>query len=217
VGIGIWLWGRDGDTHYDRWVAVLATAIGAMQFVELVMWLDQSCTGWNEGASVFAFILLTWIHPSISLYQAYYYWYRITHPVNYKHRAFDVWVLLTLAWSVTRTAVYPPSSAYICTVMGDKHLDWDWDRHLLPSGSYVTLYYVFTFVPLLAQGITRGVFWLTWSAGVAIIASWVGDGTGDGSMYCWLGACSGIWQLLGVPRWLNEQIGAKQSVPYIHV
>ena len=167
------------------------------------MWLDQSCTGANEAASVLAFCLLTWVHPWISVGLAVYYAY-----VKKGRRLQGVacfWIGLTLAWSITRTSVYPPTSTYTCTRPDTKHLHWMWDRHLLPSNSVITLYYIFVFVPLLAQGCARGVFWLAWSAIVGVLGQLAFSGNSAGSMYCWLGACSGIWQLWYVPKWLEQQ------------
>lgn len=207
VVIGIALWCRNSDTCYDRWVAILATAIGSMQFLEMIMWLDQSCTGANEASSVMAFILLTWVHPWLSVALAVFYAY-VAQKRSLGWVA-QLWIALTLAWSVTRTSVYPPTSAYVCTRPDTKHLQWLWDRHLLPDGSVVTLYYIFVFVPLLAQGCVRGMFWLAWSAIVGVLGQVAFSGNSAGSMYCWLGACSGLWQLLYVPKWLDNKIGCQ--------
>lgn len=204
VFVGIFLWCRPRQPRipkvYDHWVAILATLIGSMQILEFVMWLDQSCSGANQVASFLGFVLLTYVHPWVSYGLAYFYcfWNRRRDELWGMYVA---WGVVTLAWSITRTSVYPPGSAYLCSRPEPDmvHLDWPWDRHLLPNGSVITLYYVFTFTPLLAMGWGRGLFWMAWSAFVGLMAHVAGHG-GPGSMYCWMGAFSGFWQIFGVPE-----------------
>ena len=196
---------------YDLWVGLLATLIGSMQILEFVMWLDQSCSGANQLASFLGFVLLTYVHPWVSYGLAYYYcfWKRCRDTL---WAFFVAWGVATLAWSITRTCVYPPEKIFLCSrpEFGMVHLDWPWDRHLLPDGSVITLYYIFTFTPLLAMGWGRGLFWMAWSAFVGLMAHVAGQG-GPSSMYCWMGAFSGIWQIVGVPEVVEQAICCKRS------
>ena len=214
VTVGVYTYRRNKDGDFDRWIAILATAVGSMQFLEMIMWLDQSCTGWNQGASFTAFMLLTWVHPWVSVYLAFKYWYksdetnkRLDDPKTrkamlYQLYFFDFCMFLTLVWSVTRTAVYVPTTDdLLCSRPEITHLAWDWDRHLV-KGGYVQFYGIFTFGPVFCQGWNRGLFWALWATTIGLLATYAQSGGGEGSMYCWLGSLSAVWQLLYVPRWI---------------
>ena len=64
------LYNRNNEN--DRWVALTFGYIGFMQILEVMMWMDQKCSGLNQKATSLAF----WhnvLQPVVSLGVAYYF------------------------------------------------------------------------------------------------------------------------------------------------
>ena len=69
LSASIFLYNRNNKN--DRWVALTFGYIGFMQILEVMMWMDQNCSGLNQKATNLAF----WhnvLQPVVSLGVAYY-------------------------------------------------------------------------------------------------------------------------------------------------
>ena len=56
----------------DRWIAILFIYIGTMQYLEYLMWSDQTCSGTNQKATEIAFYHNI-LQPVISILLAFYF------------------------------------------------------------------------------------------------------------------------------------------------